>query len=167
MTSFASSLRRATFITLVGLGSSVGCSTSAVVADAGPGAAPDGSSATDASVPDTGATLPDASGPDAADADAGFTCGPFGGRYTDAQKSCAQASDCAMLRVLCYCGFVPIIGISKANLAEAERCEDRAQLSCGSCPRSLNWVAEDGRNNVDGGTIEVRCDLGKCHTVIP
>ncbi len=123
-----------------------------VVADS---AVTDGGPPSDGAAADTGS-------------DAGLVCGPLGGTYTDAHKTCATASDCGMIGRGCYCGSQPILGISKAFLAAADACELKVAKSCAlGCPNAPGRVAEDGRNDIDGGTIKVLCDLGKCHTVLP
>ena len=167
-----------TLVTLGGLGLPLdACSTPAAVADASAesGSAADATVA-DAAVdvaPSVDSSVPDASpSPDGATVDAGpdggFVCGALGGTYPDAVKPCTSASDCAMIARGCYCGSQPVIGIAKAHLAAAEACEAAARSSCAlGCPNAPGRVADDGRNDLEGGTIAVACDLGKCHTLLP
>ncbi len=164
------------FLALAAIGIFVACSPSSVVADASADGAADGPGPiVDASLPDT-TPAPDASVADgsadasASDArsDAGLVCGALGGTYTDALKLCTDESDCAMVARGCYCGAQPVLGISKSSLAAAEACEAAARKTCAlGCPNAPGRVSEDGKSDLEGGTISVRCELGKCRTVLP
>lgn len=171
---YASGMRGAlsfTVLTVVTLGLSLdACSTPAAVADASGDAAVADVAADIA--PGVDASVPDASPPDSATVDAGvdggFVCGALGGTYAGGVKACASAGDCAMIARGCYCGAQPVIGISKAHLAAAEACEAAARRSCAlGCPNAPGRVAEDGRNDLEGGTLAVACELGECHTLLP
>lgn len=87
--------------------------------------------------------------------------------YDDTNKACITAADCTTVARGCYCGGQPVIGISKSIGAIAAACEAEAGAHCGlGCANFPGQVAEDGKNNVDGGTIAVLCDNMKCHTVL-
>ena len=67
----------------------------------------------------------------------------------------------------CHCGATTVIGIAKTAAAAAQACETNAAMNCGlGCANSPGRVAEDGKNDVDGGTIQVHCDMSTCHTVL-
>ncbi len=165
---------RPVVFTLIGFGllTSACLSTPGVSADAGAGdgalgdGSTDSSAFTDGGIIDTGASV-DGSAIDAG-GDAGLACGILGGTYTDAHKVCASVADCAMIARGCFCGAQPIIGIAKEFVAAAEACETKVGKSCPlGCANFPGHVAEDGKNDIDGGSIKVLCDLGKCHTVLP
>jgi len=104
---------------------------------------------------------------DGSSGEGGIACGPLGGGTYDNAKSCKTVSDCTTVARGCYCGGQPILGIAKTSAAVAEACEATAGSQCGlGCANFPGHVAEDGANDVDGGTIQVLCDLGKCHTVL-
>ncbi len=87
--------------------------------------------------------------------------------YDDTGKACSTAGDCTTVARGCYCGGQPVIGISKSIGAAAAACESDAAAHCAlGCANFPGQVAEDGKNNVDGGTITVLCDNMKCHTVL-
>ena len=134
--------------------------------DAGDGG-PDGSTTNDGATSSDGAPNDGASSSDGAPSgDAGLACGQLGGSYESA-KACATVSDCTTVARGCYCGAQPVIGIAKSSSSLAQACESKAASQCGlGCANFPGEVAEDGANNVDGGTITVLCDLGKCHTVL-
>jgi hypothetical protein len=97
--------------------------------------------------------------------DAAATCSAFGGTYA---KTCTIVADCTTVARGCHCGQQPVIGIAKSASAAASACEALAQSTCKlGCPSAGGQVAEDGNSDVDGGTIEVRCDANVCHTVVP
>ena len=99
-------------------------------------------------------------------ADSGFTCGQLGGTY-DSVKACATVADCTTVARGCHCGAQPVIGIAKSSASAAQACEAQAASQCAlGCANLPGQVAEDGASDVDGGTITVKCDLGKCHTVV-
>jgi hypothetical protein len=101
-----------------------------------------------------------------ASADSGFVCGSLGGSY-DGQKACTTVADCTTVARGCHCGAQPIIGIAKSFSTVAEECETKAASQCAlGCANFPGHVAEVGANDVDGGTITVLCDAGKCHTVL-
>ncbi len=100
-------------------------------------------------------------------ADAGFACGLLGGVYDRAAKSCGTVADCAMVARGCYCGSQPVVGVARIFAAAAQACEAKAASSCAlGCPNFPGQVAEDGASNLDGGTIQVLCDVGQCRTVL-
>lgn len=87
--------------------------------------------------------------------------------YDDTNKACTTASDCTTVARGCYCGAQPVIGISKSIGAAAATCEANAAAHCAlGCANFPGQVAEDGKNNADGGTITVLCDQNRCHTVL-
>ena len=127
-----------------------GCSAG-VASLSGEGGATDGS-------PD------DAASSDGSSDGAPSSCKLMGTAY---DKTCKTVADCAALRRGCYCGAQPIIGIATSALAAAQACETQAASMCAlGCANSPGGVAEDGKNNADGGTIQVMCDVGQCHTVL-
>jgi hypothetical protein len=126
--------------------------------DGGPEGGSDGATVDGATV--DGATV------DGSTADSGFVCGNLGGSY-DGQKACTTVADCTTVARGCHCGAQPVIGIAKSFAAAAQSCETKAASQCAlGCPNLPGHVAEDGANDVDGGTITVLCDTGKCHTVL-
>ena len=87
--------------------------------------------------------------------------------YDDTGKACMTAADCGMVSKGCHCGAQPVIGVSKSILGDAIACEADAMAHCAlGCPSMPGQIAEDGKNNQDGGTITVLCDMKKCHTVL-
>lgn len=93
--------------------------------------------------------------------------GPTCPTYTDADKACVSVADCATVALGCYCGSQPVVGVSKTLSDLANACEADAASQCElGCVSGPGQVAEDGNNNADGGTITVKCDTGKCHTVV-
>jgi hypothetical protein len=150
-------------VTLAVLLGAPGCgSTVTSSSDGGNPDAPTGDGAT-TDAPLTDAPLTDASGGDGG-GDSGLTCTLLSNTYDTA---CGTASDCTTVARGCYCGAQPIIGIAKSAAAEAQACETKSQSQCGlGCANFPGHVAEDGNNDVDGGTIEVLCDASKCHTVL-
>ncbi len=99
--------------------------------------------------------------------DSGLACGQLGGGDYANSKACTTANDCTTVARGCYCGAQPVIGIAKSFATAAQACEAKAGSECGlGCPNAPGHTAEDGKNDVDGGAIEVLCDVGKCHTVL-
>jgi hypothetical protein len=132
--------------------------------DGGVEAGSDAASSDGASSAD-GATN-DAASSDGGATDSGLACGQLGGNYESA-KACSTAADCTTVARGCYCGAQPVIGIAKSSAAVAQACESKAANQCAlGCASFPGQVAEDGANNGDGGTIIVKCDLSKCHTVL-
>ena len=145
---------------LVGIAAVVGCNGGSFPADDG-GA---GEGGVDGATSD--APFADAPSTDGASGEAGLSCGQLGGTYENA-KACKTASDCTTIARQCYCGAQPIIGISKTAAPAATACEMMAGSQCAlGCANFPGRVAEDGSNDVDGGTIEVLCDANRCHTVL-
>jgi hypothetical protein len=134
-----------------------GCSAGIAPASGDGGAE---ASTTDGSTTD-GSPLTDASNGDAA-----IACAQLGGLYENA-KACQSANECTTVARGCYCGAQPVIGIAKTFATAAQACETTAASKCAlGCANMPGQTAEDGKNDIDGGTIEVLCDLGKCHTVL-
>ena len=112
--------------------------------------------ATDAAVEDAG----DASTNDASAGDGG-ACPT----YDKASKACTVASDCATVARGCYCGQQPVIGVAQSIAARASACEQEVANTCAlGCPNAPGRVAEDGKDDQDGGTIAVDCKAGACTT---
>lgn len=87
--------------------------------------------------------------------------------YTDADKTCVSVADCATVAVGCYCGSQPVVGISTTLSDLANACETDAANHCAlGCASGPGQVAEDGKNALDGGKLTVKCDVGRCHTVV-
>jgi hypothetical protein len=157
---------------LVALGASgsAGCSDTAADTtdgggfdDAGGDAAKTDGATTDGAVVDGSGGGDGDGGLDSGDAAA--TCSALGGTYA---KTCTTVADCTTVARGCHCGQQPVIGIAKSASATASACETLAQITCKlGCPSAAGQVAEDGNSDVDGGTIEVRCDANVCHTVVP
>lgn len=111
----------------------------------------------------------DGASTDGASVDAGgdgsdTQCTLLGGTY---DKTCGTAADCTTVARGCYCGAQPVIGIAKSAAAAAQACEAKAGRDCAlGCANFPGQVAEDGQNNVDGGTIDVACDGNQCKTFL-
>jgi hypothetical protein len=158
---------------MAGCGDTVASTTDGGGLDAasGDGAATDGAASGDGAATDGAATdgaLVDGSGGDGGGNDSGdaaATCSALGGTYA---KTCTTVADCTTVARGCHCGQQPVIGVAKSASAAASACEALAQMTCKlGCPSASGRVAEDGNSDVDGGTIEVRCDANVCHTVVP
>lgn len=95
--------------------------------------------------------------------DSGTNCSMMNATY---DKTCSTASDCTTVARGCYCGSQPVIGIARTAASTAQACEAQA-ATCGlGCPTMSGRTAEDGKSDVDGGTITVLCDSNRCHTVV-
>ena len=149
---------------LAGIAGVSGCNGGSFPADDGGAEGGFEEGGTDSATSDS--SFADAARSDGASADAGFACGQLGGTYTNV-KACNTASDCTTIAKGCYCGAQPVIGISKSAAAAATACEMKASSQCAlGCANSPGRVAEDGANDVDGGTIQVLCDANRCHSVL-
>ena len=96
--------------------------------------------------------------------DSGGSCTLMGSTY---DKTCATVSDCTTVARGCYCGAQPIVGVAKSAAAAAQACESQAGAMCALCCANFpGRTAEDGKNDVDGGTVQVLCDGNRCHTVV-
>jgi hypothetical protein len=127
----------------------------------GDSATPD-SATSDGGVPD--GTVPDGgdSGP-AGDAASTHDASPDGATFSCTAPpsdlaACAAASDCAIVGVGCGCGQQLEYGVATKYLAAQAACETAAASHCAlGCANFPGHRAQDGRSDVDGGTIAVRC----------
>lgn len=121
--------------------------------DAGAGgeaAASEGGSALDGSLGDGGAS------------DAGtYRCSSGGGPSSGVPAefaNCTQPSDCALVKIGCYCGNQPVVGVSRAYVQAAAQCEDQHAASCAlGCALGLDLQAQDGKVTTDILEISLKC----------
>ena len=87
--------------------------------------------------------------------------------------ACATANDCRIVYRGCYCGEQLAYGVAAKYFAAQAACESAAASSCAlGCANSPGHMAQDGRSDLDGGVIAVRCvsvDGGalECRTYLP
>jgi hypothetical protein len=134
-------------------------------------------SASDASAGDGSRSPTDSDGATTGDATTGSDGGIDAAACTALPNSdlaaCENETDCTIVYRGCYCGAQPAIGVATAYGDVSAACEAKAAQECTlGCANAPGHLAQDGKNDVDGGTIKVRCDLssattGTCKTYIP
>lgn len=83
--------------------------------------------------------------------------------------SCVADDECATVARRCYCGQQPVEGVHRRFAETAAVCEELAGQRCLlGCAVFEGRQAQDGRSDVDGGVIAVRCErdggAGRCVT---
>ncbi|MEO8798929.1 MAG: hypothetical protein ABI551_13660 [Polyangiaceae bacterium] len=125
------------------------------------GGSSDGSS--DGSVDGVDATVDDASdaGVDAAPDATAYDCSSGVGQsagVSPAFAACAQASDCRLVALGCYCGNQPIMGVAASYESAAASCEATHASSCAlGCSTGLDVVAQDGKTAKALADVSVKC----------
>jgi hypothetical protein len=115
------------------------------------------------------AAAADASALDGSGNDAGMFCSA----PPPDLASCTTVSDCAVVGLGCGCGMQLEYGVATKYLGAQTDCEQAAAAHCTlGCPGQLGHLAQDGRSDVDGGAIAVRCVAGDggtstCQTYVP
>jgi hypothetical protein len=72
--------------------------------------------------------------------------------------ACTTTDDCAIVLAGCYCGSQPEYGVAKKYASQERACETAAANMCAlGCVNFPGHRAQDGHNDLDGGTIAVRC----------
>src|SRR5579872_6340531 len=153
-----------------------GRDASAPSGDGAPGdEAADGAPANDAAnAPHDGAPSGDAMEAAAGDAEASTDGSTLSCTTPPADvAACATTNDCGIVSAGCYCGQQLEYGVASKYLSAKAACESAAARSCGrGCANFPGHVAQDGRSDLDGGTIAVHCvsvDGGalECRTFLP
>jgi hypothetical protein len=131
--------------------------------------ASEGGPGADGSTPD-GGTNDAASNVDSASFFDAAACSGLQAREVTA---CEKASDCDIVYRGCYCGQQPAVGVATAFSMLMAACEQKAAQECAlGCATLPGHIAQDGKNDADGGAVNVRCDSsgpgkGTCRTYIP
>ena len=103
----------------------------------------------------------------AAGADYQLTCESGATTFPPLDKSCTQASDCAVVtHTISCCGSQIAIGLASGSVGAfntAEATCDAGYPGCGCA--ALPTKAEDGHDNTDG-VIAVRCEQHRCMTYV-
>jgi hypothetical protein len=87
--------------------------------------------------------------------------------------ACTHDDDCGQVERGCYCGRQPVTGVAERYRIDAARCELEAARNCAlGCPVQSGFVADDGRNIDNGGSLANRCErtdagVGRCRTYVP
>lgn len=87
--------------------------------------------------------------------------------------ACTHDDDCGQVERGCYCGRQPVTGVAERYRIDAARCELEAARNCAlGCPVQFGFVADDGRNIDNGGSLANRCErtdagVGRCRTYVP
>jgi hypothetical protein len=116
------------------------------------------------------ADRPCSSGAPGCDPDTGdaIVCGVTSSSFPMFDKACRTVDDCSFgVHQSDCCGSTEAIGMARAEQARfaADEMICVAQYPMCACP-SYFTLAEDGQRAIDGKTIAVECQSGKCMTVV-
>jgi hypothetical protein len=69
-----------------------------------------------------------------------------------------MSGDCAIVAKGCYCGQQLEYGVATKYMPSQSACETAAADHCAlGCANFPGHVAQDGRSDLDGGTVAVHC----------
>jgi hypothetical protein len=106
---------------------------------------------------------------DASSTSVQLQCESHGTRFPWLEKGCVAASDCFVANhMVDCCGTLTAVGLNvsaQAAFTTAETKCANAYPGCG-CAEGPT-TTEDGKSQLGGGTIEVRCETDLCRTFVP